>query len=51
MEYQAVRAAPHSCGRITITANGIFTGGFFGPGAKEAGYTFQIAIHNPTPYS
>jgi len=31
--------------------NGSFFGGFFGPGAKEAGYTFQIHIHVSDPYA
>jgi len=34
-----------------VTTNGTFTGGFYGPGAKEAGYVFQIAVHNPDPYA
>jgi hypothetical protein len=34
-----------------VTTNGTFAGGFFGPGAKEAGYVFQIAVHNPDPYA
>jgi hypothetical protein len=33
------------------TSSGNFSGGFFGPGAKEAGYVFQINIHNPDPYA
>jgi hypothetical protein len=31
--------------------NGKFSGGFFGPGAKEAGFTFQIHVHNADPYA
>jgi len=30
---------------------GGFNGGFFGPGAKEAGYTFQMIRYNPDPYA
>ena len=30
---------------------GGYAGGFFGPGAKEAGYTFQIVKYNPDPYA
>lgn len=30
---------------------GKFNGGFFGPGAKEAGYTFQITRHVADPYA
>jgi len=31
--------------------SGTFTGGFFGPDAKDMGYTFDIREHNPDPYS
>jgi len=30
--------------------SGSFSGGFFGPQAAEAGYTFSIRQHNPDPY-
>jgi len=33
------------------TVNGTFSGGFFGPGAKEAGFVFQIHVHVADPYA
>jgi hypothetical protein len=42
-------------GSLTSTnsqfTGGGFNGGFFGPAAKEMGYTFQITLHNPDPYA
>jgi hypothetical protein len=40
-------------GSLTSTnsqfTGGGFNGGFFGPAAKEMGYTFRITLHNPDP--
>lgn len=38
--------APYS-----LFSSGAFTGGFFGPAASEAGYTFKLLYFNPDPYA
>ncbi|MCW1402239.1 transferrin-binding protein-like solute binding protein [Novosphingobium sp. MW5] len=51
----ATIAADQFNGPLTATyanfVTGQFTGGFFGPNAAEAGYTFYFRYFNPDPYA